>query len=193
MCNYDTEGVVKRGASSLTWGKGSGYTMPGVNASCPLTLSPAMHAFKTQCSHPERRTEASDSHYNVGVTLQTFSKYLLVCQDLFLNFPTNLYKSSLSNCVHSNKGMIYLCFQTHILCPWRRNAGLKSNGKAKPSVLNLSWAKSFLYYFKKRNQEFPLWLSRLRIQLASMRMQVQSLASLSGLRIRCCHDLCCRL
>ena len=30
--------------------------------------------------------------------------------------------------------------------------------------------------------EFPLWLSGLRIQLISMRMQVQSLASLSGLR-----------
>ena len=32
------------------------------------------------------------------------------------------------------------------------------------------------------DQEFLLWLSRLRIQLVSMRMQVQSLASLSGLK-----------
>ena len=31
--------------------------------------------------------------------------------------------------------------------------------------------------------EFPLWLSRLRTQLVSMRMRVQSLASLSGLKI----------
>ena len=30
--------------------------------------------------------------------------------------------------------------------------------------------------------EFPLWLSRLTTQLASMRMQVQSLALLSGLK-----------
>ena len=35
--------------------------------------------------------------------------------------------------------------------------------------------------------EFLLWLSGLRTQLVSMRMQVSSLASLSGLRIqRCC-------
>ena len=31
-------------------------------------------------------------------------------------------------------------------------------------------------------QEFPLWLSGLRIQLGSIRMWVQSLASLSGLK-----------
>ena len=37
-------------------------------------------------------------------------------------------------------------------------------------------------------QEFPLWLSRLRTQLVFMRMQVQSLALLSGLRIWCCHS-----
>ena len=37
--------------------------------------------------------------------------------------------------------------------------------------------------------EFPLWLSRLRTQLVSMRMQVRSLASLSGLRIQHCHEL----
>ena len=32
-----------------------------------------------------------------------------------------------------------------------------------------------------------------QIWLASMRTQVRSLASLSGLRIRCCHELWCRL
>ena len=32
-----------------------------------------------------------------------------------------------------------------------------------------------------------------RIQLGTMRLQVQSLASLSGLRIWCCHVLWCRL
>ena len=31
-----------------------------------------------------------------------------------------------------------------------------------------------------------------QIQLGTMKMQVQSLASLSGLRIWCCHELRCR-
>ena len=37
--------------------------------------------------------------------------------------------------------------------------------------------------------EFPLWLSGLRTQLVSMRMQVQSLALFNGLRIWSCHKL----
>ena len=37
--------------------------------------------------------------------------------------------------------------------------------------------------------EFPLWLSRLRTWLISMRIWVQSLASLSGLGIWHCHKL----
>ena len=37
--------------------------------------------------------------------------------------------------------------------------------------------------------EFPLWLSGLRTQQVSMRMQVQSMAALSGLRIWCCCKL----
>ena len=41
---------------------------------------------------------------------------------------------------------------------------------------------------KETNLEFLLWLSGLRTQLVSMRMQVWSLASLSGLR-RCSLDL----
>ena len=36
-------------------------------------------------------------------------------------------------------------------------------------------------------QEFPLWLSGLRTHLVSVKMCVQFLVSLSGLRIRCCH------
>ena len=40
--------------------------------------------------------------------------------------------------------------------------------------------------------EFPSWLSRLRTQLASLRMRVPSLALLSGLRIQRCHSLECR-
>ena len=44
--------------------------------------------------------------------------------------------------------------------------------------------------FKKRNRrELPLWLSRLRTELVSLRMQACSLASLSKSRIRHCHKL----
>ena len=48
---------------------------------------------------------------------------------------------------------------------------------------------SFLEIFRA----FPLRLSGLRIRLVSMRMQVQSLASHSGLRILRCFKLRCRL
>ena len=41
-------------------------------------------------------------------------------------------------------------------------------------------------------KEFPLWLSSQQTQLASMRRKVQSLASISGLRIQHCHELWCR-
>ena len=41
-------------------------------------------------------------------------------------------------------------------------------------------------------EEFPLWLSG-NEPVASMRMQVRSLASLSGLRTQCCRELWCRL
>jgi len=40
--------------------------------------------------------------------------------------------------------------------------------------------------------EFLLWLNMLRTWPVSMRMQVRSLASLSGLRIWFCHELRCR-
>ena len=43
------------------------------------------------------------------------------------------------------------------------------------------------------NLEFPLWLSGLRTRLVRMTMWVQFLALLSGLRIRRCHELQCRL
>ena len=35
-------------------------------------------------------------------------------------------------------------------------------------------------------------VQRKRIQLGTMRLRVRSLASLRGLRIRHCHELCCR-
>ena len=40
-----------------------------------------------------------------------------------------------------------------------------------------------------KDWEFPLWLSRLRTQLVSVRMQVGSLALLRGLRIWHCRRL----
>ena len=39
------------------------------------------------------------------------------------------------------------------------------------------------------SKDFPLWLSRLQTWLVSMRVRVQSLASFSRLKIRCCHEL----
>ena len=42
-------------------------------------------------------------------------------------------------------------------------------------------------------REFPLWLSRLRTPLISLRMQVQSLALLSGSKIQHCWERLCRL
>ena len=46
---------------------------------------------------------------------------------------------------------------------------------------------------KKHRWEFQLWLSGLQTWLVSMRTHVQSLASLSGLRIHHCCELQCRL
>ena len=40
--------------------------------------------------------------------------------------------------------------------------------------------------------EFPIIVQWEQVQLVSMRMKVQSLASLGGLRIWCCHELWCR-
>ena len=53
--------------------------------------------------------------------------------------------------------------------------------------------KSMILHFKKRVKELLLWLSRLRTRLVSMKMQVQSLALLSGLQIWCCCKLQHRL
>ena len=59
----------------------------------------------------------------------------------------------------------------------------------------LALGKILLYplsFYMKRFLGFALWLSGLGIQLVSMRMQVQSLALLSGLRIQRCRELWCR-
>ena len=46
---------------------------------------------------------------------------------------------------------------------------------------------------QKNRAEFLSWLSGLQIRLGTMRLQVQSPALLSGLRIWCCRELWCRL
>ena len=45
---------------------------------------------------------------------------------------------------------------------------------------------------KRLSREFLLWLMGLRTRLISTRMQVPSLALLSGLRIPNCPELCCK-
>ena len=49
----------------------------------------------------------------------------------------------------------------------------------------------YIVIFKKFG--VPVMVQWKRSQLGTMRLQVQSLASLSGLRIRCCHELWFRL
>ena len=59
--------------------------------------------------------------------------------------------------------------------------------------LQLSWGHVTKGANEMWMEEFPLWRSGLRIRLGTMRLQVQSLALLSGLRIQCCRELWRRL
>ena len=45
---------------------------------------------------------------------------------------------------------------------------------------------------QNHNEGVPVVAQQCQIQLVSMRMWVQSLALISGLRIQCCCELCCR-
>ena len=77
-----------------------------------------------------------------------------------------------------HSGVRLLGFKSQIVCDlvWKKNASANS--------------VSLLVWFKGgRWGVFPLWLSGLRTLLVSMRMWVQTLASLSGLRIWPCHVL----
>ena len=49
------------------------------------------------------------------------------------------------------------------------------------------------YCLKKLECGIPIVVQQKWIQLGTVRLRVRSLASLSGLRIRCCHELWCRL
>ena len=53
--------------------------------------------------------------------------------------------------------------------------------------------KSLSLLKSRKFGEFLLWLSGLRTRLVAMRMQVRSLAPLSGLMTWRCHELWCRL
>ena len=57
------------------------------------------------------------------------------------------------------------------------------------SNLNIFLKYYSKYYTKNLKLEFLLWLTGLRTQLISMRMQVLSLALLSRLRIQSCHKV----
>ena len=46
--------------------------------------------------------------------------------------------------------------------------------------------------YEKDQLGVPVWLGRLQISLVSMRMWVQSLAEISGLRMWHCYELWCR-
>ena len=57
-----------------------------------------------------------------------------------------------------------------------------------------NWDKKEFFVTSSRlwRAEFPVVARRKQIRLGTMRLRVQSLASLSELRIRCCHELWCR-
>ena len=69
--------------------------------------------------------------------------------------------------------------------------GLKSYSETLMRLDQGHQAKNFS--LKEEVDELLLWLSRLQTQLVSMRIWVQSLASLSGLMIGLCRKLQCRL
>ena len=66
---------------------------------------------------------------------------------------------------------------------------IKCSKECLESEINHKFCTSY-WNIEMGMQEFLLWLSRLRTQLVSVRMRVWSLASLSGLRIWCCYELC---
>ena len=91
------------------------------------------------------------------------------------------------------------CPQTISLQKIRTQMEKKSQiGIEGPISIDRSFNETFIEYllwisyWKWKYGEFLLGLSGLQTQLVSMRMQVGSLASLSGLRIQHCRDLRCR-
>ena len=58
-----------------------------------------------------------------------------------------------------------------------------------PYIPSPAWERGLNHLYQKFIWEFPLWHSRLQIGLVTMRIWVQSLASLSGLRSWHCCEL----
>ena len=74
---------------------------------------------------------------------------------------------------------------------WARIQISISRKKEKVFIITV-WLTIIKAKMKKIKWEFPLWLSRLRTWLVSMKMCARSLALLSGLRIWCYCELQCR-
>ena len=73
--------------------------------------------------------------------------------------------------------------------PWNNGLVTTSEKIKKPwGIVSIRGLKTH----DKEMREFLLWLSGLRTWLVSKRVQVPSLASLSGLRIQCCSEVGCR-
>ena len=105
--------------------------------------------------------------------------------------------------------------KVHLSCPWtlqQETANQRFFPQTWSNLLTTIWSKItarlwskimavlhagmslFIYLFKKQaTKEFPPWISSEQTRLASMRMQVLSLPSLSGLGIRRCCELWWRL
>ena len=69
----------------------------------------------------------------------------------------------------------------------------KVNGSCSNMPSTLGLGSHYCYSFIKKGKGVPIVVQQKRIQLGTMRFQVRSLASLSGLRTRACCELWCRL
>ena len=69
---------------------------------------------------------------------------------------------------------------------------MKESERGKPWQDDKQTVEGYTFmYLKIVGEEFLSWRSGKQIQLGTMRFQVRSLASLSGLRIRFCRGLWC--
>ena len=73
----------------------------------------------------------------------------------------------------------------------QRYCGFSSrpNSKASIKIKQLTQFFGFQVHIKVRGVGVPIVAQQKGIWLVSMRTQVRSLTSLSGLRIQCCHEL----
>ena len=66
-------------------------------------------------------------------------------------------------------------------------------GQSLHALPSMSQVLSTLHRVNKSDFGVPTMAQRKQIGLGTMRFRVRSLALLSGLSIRCCHELWCRL